>query len=58
MSDNNDPNDKPSFFDSGEESNSWPPKDDYELEDNNSPSPETTEQSESFFETESWLPFS
>ncbi len=60
MSDNNDPNDKPSFFDSGEESNSWPPKDDYELEEKSKDAPKTpSSPDKSLFETESFdNPFS
>lgn len=43
------PNEKPSFFDSGEESKSWPPSDNYELEDNSS-----EDSMESFFEKDNF----
>lgn len=47
MSDDKNPEEKPSFFDSGEESKSWPPADNYELDNK----PTNDNAGESFFDS-------
>jgi hypothetical protein len=50
MNDDLDPEDKPSFFDSGEESKSWPPSDNYETENDKAADPANS-SSQSFFDS-------